>query len=116
MARNDKLREEADRRRAVFFQSALATTEHFRPARMLDQIVGALDPDFTLLDRLAAEVKRNPFALLAAVGGLWLLTRQLKGNELLPNTKTRQGMRPLRLPRAYPKGDKNGYIDNAKQP
>jgi hypothetical protein len=112
--RNDNLRVEADRRSAVFFQSASAMSERMKPARLLNDIVGAADPDFVLLNRFETAVKRNPFALLAAVGGLWLLARQVQHGEQATESATRRGMRRHRLPHATPKGDDNGYINDAK--
>lgn len=114
MMRNDSLRVDADRHRAVFFHAASAMSERMRPARLLNEIVGVADPDFALLNRFKIEVKRNPFAMLAAVGGLWLLAQQLKRREPATKSATRHGMRQHRLPRATQKGDENGYINDAK--
>jgi hypothetical protein len=115
MMRNESLRAEADRRSAVFFKSAAVMSERMKPARLLNEIVGAADPEFTLLNRFETEVRRNPFALLAAVGGFFLLARQLQNRE--PHTKpaTRPGMRRNHLPGATLKGDEHGYINDAKQ-
>jgi hypothetical protein len=115
MMRNDNLRVEADRRSAEFFRSVSSLSEKINPASLLNEIVGAADPDFTLLNRFETEVRRNPFALLAAVGGFFLLARQLQHRE--PHTKpaTRAGMRRNRLPDATLKGDEHGYINDAKQ-
>jgi hypothetical protein len=115
MMRNDSLRAEADRRAAMFFQAASSMSQRIRPTSLLNEIVGAADPDFALLNRFKTEVKRNPFVMLAAVGGLWLLAQQLKRREPPTKPVTRQGMRPPRLPRATLKGDENGYINDAKQ-
>jgi hypothetical protein len=115
MMRNDNLRVEADRRAAVFFQSVSAMSERMRPTRLLNEIVGVADPDFALLNRFKTEVKRNPFAMLAAVGGLWLLAQQLKRREPATTSATRHGMWRHRLPRATLKGDEHGYINDAKQ-
>jgi hypothetical protein len=115
MMRNESLRAEADRRGAVFFKSAAAMSERMKPARLLDEMVAAADPDFALLHRFETIVKRNPFALLAAVGGFWLLARQLQHREPPAKPATRHGMRRHRLPRATLKGDEHGYINDAKQ-
>ena len=115
MTANVKLRAEADRRRAAFFQSAKSTADQVRPVVLLDNVVGALDPGFALLNRFQSAAKQNPLAMLAAVGGLWLLIRQLKSSELQTKSATRRVMRSYRLPRATPKGDENGYINDAEQ-
>lgn len=114
MMRNEKLRAEADRRGAVFAQSTSAMIDEFRPARLLDQFVGALDPHFTLLDRMTFEVKRNPVAVLVVGGGLLLLMRQLTNGDLKPSSLTRQGKRPLRLSRAIREGEENDNLNHAK--
>jgi hypothetical protein len=115
MMRNDNLRVEADRCGAEFFRSASSLSEKMNPASLLNQIVGAADPDFSGLNRFETEVKRNPFALLAAVGGFFLLARQLQHRETHTKPATRPGMRRHRLPRATLKGDEHGYINDAKQ-
>ncbi len=74
---NENLRAEADRRRLAFFQTASALSTHATPSKIVDELVGAIDPNFTMLNRLKTETQHNPFALLAAIGGLWLLSRQI---------------------------------------
>jgi hypothetical protein len=115
MTQNDKLRAEADRRGAVFFQTASTLLKHLHPAGLLDEVIGALDPNFALLSRFETETRRNPFALLAVVGGLWFLTGQMSHSEQPSKTATRQGRRHRHLPIATPKGEENGYINNARQ-
>lgn len=115
MTANVKLLVEADRRRAAFFQTATTAAKQARPVVLLDKLVGALDPGFALLNRFQSAAKQNPLAILAAVGGLWLLTRQLKRRELQTKSATRRVMRSYRLPRATLKGDENGYINDAEQ-
>lgn len=114
MPRNDNLRAEADRRGKAFFKSASTLSERMRPVKLLNEAVAAFDPDFVLLNRLKAGVQRNPFALLAAAGGLWLLSLQLTRRNQQKSV-TRQGMRPLRLPPATLKGDENGYNNDTKR-
>ena len=115
MTQHEKLRMEADRRRKVFLQSASTISQHLQPKVILDEIVGAIDPGFALLNRLQSTAKRHPLVMLAAVGGLWLLIRQLNRSELQTKSATRRVMRSNRLTRATLKGDENGYINDAKQ-
>lgn len=105
MATNDKIWAEADRRANVFFQTAASATNHLHPARIVDQLLGRLDPHSVILHRFTSKIKDNPFALLVAVVGVWIFTQQLTSNELVSKTTTRQGRRPHRLPRAIPKGE-----------
>lgn len=114
MTRNEKLRAEADQCAAVFRQSASAVIDEIRPARLLDEIVGALDPNFALLDRMAFQTKRNPVAMLVVGGGLLLLMRQMTSGDLKPSSLTRQGKRPLRLSRAIREGEENDNLSHAK--
>jgi hypothetical protein len=114
MIENRKLWAEADQRAAAFRQSTSAVIDEFRPVRLLDQTVGALDPNFALLDRITVEAKRNPIAVLVLGGGLWLLMRQLKSGDLKPSSLTRQGKRPLRLSRAIREGEENDNLNHAK--
>ncbi len=115
MTQNDKLRAEADRHGAMFFQSASTLLKHLRPASLLDEVVGALDPNFELLSRFETETRRNPFALLAVVGGLWFLVAQLSRSGRLMKTATRRGRRHRQLPSSTLEGEENGYINTAKQ-
>lgn len=110
MMQNDKLRAEADRRRSTFFQTASALSTHVTPAKIMDELVGALDPDFRMLNRLKAEGKRNPFALVAAVGGIWLLSRQIM---TIKNTgsRVREPAEPTRRPHSNSKLNIKGLIE-----
>jgi hypothetical protein len=115
MLANQKLRAEADRCRAEFFQTASSTLEQMRPAAVLDKVVGVLDPGFEVLKRLESTANRNPLAVLVAVGGLWLLGRQLKRGDRPTKPATRRDRRPHHLTRSTLKGDENGYINDAEQ-
>jgi hypothetical protein len=115
MTPNQKLRAEADRRRDAFFETASSTAEHMRPAAVLDKLVGMLDPNLELLKHIESTAKRNPLAVLVAVGGLWLLARQMKRSGQQTKPATRRVMRPYRTARSTLKGDENGYINDAEQ-
>lgn len=115
MTRVDELRANADRQRAVFFQSAISLSDRLRPAQMLDNMLRAADPDFVILRRFETAVKQNPVALMAAVSGVMLLMQQLLRSETAKKPATRHGLRNSRLPRAKFKGDENGYNNDAKQ-
>jgi hypothetical protein len=115
MTREDTLHAEANRRRAEFFQSATSMSNQLRPSRLLDDIMGTIDPDFALLQRIQIKMRRNPVTVLAAMAGILLLSRQLARRKPPKTPATRQGMRRRRLPGAIQKGDEDGYNHNAKQ-
>ncbi len=115
MTPNEKLRAEADRRRAAFIQTASSVSEQMRPAAVLDRFVGMLDPNFKILKRVESTAKRNPLIMLVTVGSLWLLACQLKSSDRQTKLSTRRGLRPYRMTRSTRKGDENGYINNAEQ-
>jgi hypothetical protein len=115
MSLNQKQRLEADRRRAEFLQTASSVSDQLRPMVLLDDFVGALDPEFVFLRRMQSVAKRNPFAILAAVGGVWLLTQQLKRNAPKEKSSTRRGSQAFRLSSTTSKGEENGYVHSSKQ-
>jgi hypothetical protein len=114
MTATHKLRTEADHKRARFFATATALSDQLRPAEILDDVVSRLDPDHRLLTRVETEVKKNPVALLGAVGCVWLFIRQLQGTAPAEKSSTRPVKRQSRLKRALPKGENNGYSNDAK--
>ncbi len=115
MKENDRLRIEADRRHTEFLQSVSNLTDNMRPARLLDEVVGLLDPDFTLLERLQNKASRNPVPVLAACAGFLLMIRILARRQRRLTPGTRQTRHSPRPSNATPKGDKNGYIHTAEQ-
>lgn len=106
---NDKLRIEADRRRAALKESASAVSIHMQPRQLLDKAVNAFDPNMTWLHQFHAETKRNPFVLMAVVGSFWLLAKKMSQTRPLTKTATRRSGRSSRPPSETFKGDENGY-------
>ena len=115
MKEKDRLRIEADRRHTEFLQSVSNLTDNMRPARLLDEVVGLLDPDFTWLERLRNKASRNPVPVLAACAGFLLMIRILARHQRRLSPVTRQKGRSPRHSNATLKGDKNGYIHTAEQ-
>jgi hypothetical protein len=115
MTTNQKLRAEADRRRAAFLETASSVSKQMRPAAILDKVVGVLDSRFAVLKRIKSAAKRSPFAVLAAVGGVLLLSRQLKRGDQRSNPVIRRDPRAHHMTRSTLKGDDNGYINDAEQ-
>jgi hypothetical protein len=108
----EKLRVEADRTRSLFFKSVASETERLSPEYLLDQAIGRLDPGNRLFERIGSQAKRNPLALLAALGGLWFFVKQVKDPGPKTQTAPHQSTRPRRLKGALPKGDNHGYHNN----
>jgi hypothetical protein len=114
MTGNDRLRAEADRRHREFLQSASNLSDNMQPARLLNELAGALDPDFAWLKRLQHKASQNPVPVLAACAGFLLIIRTLAKRLRSSTPVTRQTRRSRRLSNSTPKGDKNGHNHTAE--
>lgn len=114
MRRADILRNKADHARAEFLQSANNMSDQMRPARLINGLIGAVDPDFNVLKRFQKRMQQSPIIVLAVVASILLLARQRRDPSKRKSTM-RQATRNPRLTSAVQKGDKHGYHINAKQ-
>jgi hypothetical protein len=110
-----ELQADADRKRSAVFKTASTLSRELRPLDLLDEAIGRLDPARNLLGRMEVQAKRNPLALLAVIGGLWFFTQQVRAGNPDIKLATRRVRRPVRLTRALPKGDDNGYNNDAER-
>lgn len=94
MSEIDKLREDANSRRAEFTASMSALTHRISPATLADSAIGQADPGFAFLRRIEGSVKRNPLSMLAVVAGAWWLISDIE--KPAPNGQQRDtSLRPL---------------------
>jgi hypothetical protein len=105
----EALRLEADRSRAHFLASASKLTRNLSPSRLMNDAVGALQPSRHTLQDVGDEIRRNPLALLAALGGLWLFFQQVSRKPTKTRPATRPRQRSPRMSRAISKGEEHGH-------
>jgi hypothetical protein len=106
---------EADQKKSDFFANMDDVRMKLSPDYVVDKLLRAVDPDFAILRRMEERARSNPMALLAAVGGLNLLARQLMTRQQNQSPKTLKQGRRSRLVRSILKGDHHGNIDSAKR-
>ena len=104
----------ADQRRSAFFADLGDVKTQLRPDYIFNEALHSVDPDFHILKRMEDRVKSNPFAALAAFGGLFLLARQLTSKTAKHPPLTPKSGKRSRFARSTSKGDHHGDIDSAK--
>ncbi len=109
----EMLRKDADSKRALFLDAIDGVVVQLKPSRIADAALATLDPDFSVLKRMQKKIKGNPFAILAAAAGLFLLSRQMSGPERTPSAGSR--VRRTRLAHSTPKGGHHGQFSDTKQ-
>jgi hypothetical protein len=109
-----QLRMEADRRKSDFFANIAEIQTQLTPDNLLEQALQAADPGLLNLKRMETQAKNNPFAVLAALTGLYVLARQLTAKSPDPEPGTAKRGRRFRLTRSTLKGDHHGNFDNSK--
>ena len=107
-----KLEQEANKRRSSFKGQVVATADKLRLGYLVEKAMGYIDPDFSKLKRMQKRTEENPFALFAAVAGLFLLVRQISTPSNLPETA--KPARRSRLTGTTLKGDNHGQHINAE--
>lgn len=108
------LRREADQQKAAFFKDMGQVKMKLKAEYLLDEALHSVDPNSEILTRLESRAKSNPFPALAALGGLYILARQMisrPSNTVQPSIK-RTGR--SRFVRSTPKGDHHDRFDNAE--
>lgn len=106
-----QLEREADRKNTVFADQLTNTIGKLSPRAMASSVLDIVDPDFSKLKQMTTRTAQNPFALLTAFAGLYLLVRQVS-KPLNSQSSATPARRPRRLG-IKPKGDIDGqYISS----
>jgi hypothetical protein len=106
---------EADQKKSDFFANIDEVRMKLRPDYVVDQVLRAVDPDFAILKRMERRARSNPLPLLVAVGGLYLLARQLMTRPPNQSPKTPKQGRRSGFARSKLKGDDHGDFNNAER-
>ncbi len=110
----NELRTAADQNKSAFFAGMADVKSQLKPDALFESAVHSVDPDFAILKRMEDRAKGNPFALMAAFAGLYLLARQLTTTAPVRAPQTSNRGRRSRLIRTTARGDHHGHIDSAK--
>ncbi len=110
----NQLRAAADKNKSAFLASMTDVKSQLKPDALFETAVHSVDPDFAILKRMEDRIKGNPFAVMAALAGLYLLVRQLTTTAPVRAPQTSNRGRRSRLFRTTAKGDHHGHIDNTK--
>jgi hypothetical protein len=108
-----ELRLAADQRKSDFIASIAEVKTQLKPDYVFDEALRIVDPDFAILKHVHDRAKKNPFALLAAFGGIYLLARQLMTKPEIPSPRITKHGKRSRLVRSTSKGDDHGDLNSA---
>jgi hypothetical protein len=108
-----ELRLAADQRKSDFIANIAEVKTQLKPDYVFDEALRIVDPDFVILKRMEGCAKKNPFALLAAFGGVYLLARQLMTKTEIQSPKITKHGKRSRLVRSTSKGDDHGDLNSA---
>ncbi len=95
-----ELRLAADQKQSDFISNIAAVKAQLRPAYLFDEAIRVVDPDFAVLKHIDHRARKNPFALLAAFGGIYVLARQLMTKPAIQSPKNPKHGKRSRLVRS----------------
>jgi hypothetical protein len=114
MKKIEALRREANLNASAFAVQIDEAKEQLKPAKILDEMVGALDPGFGLLKHMQGRAREHPLAVLAVVSATMLLLRYLSTNARFLSPINHTDAKRSRLARSTAKGDNHGQHINAE--
>jgi hypothetical protein len=100
----------ADKCATAFVEQFSNATEQLKPLPLLDALIAQVDPELKVLKKLTAQTQRQPFPLLAAFTGIFVLARQFSSQSrgLGTGTDTTTPVRRFRRLGGNRKGESHG--------
>ena len=110
----EQLRLDADAKHRAVVADASELRSSLTPRRIINDVVQALDPEFSALNRVETALQKNPIAAVVLAAGLDLLLRRGKIDPATTPQRASIRARPLPTSRLTSKGDHNGKHLNAR--